>query len=786
MKNFTKTVLALAFMLTSSIVSFAQDTDYLENDFVEIGGIRYFLSVTDNEAYVEDGPAKNYYKGDVFIPESVTYKGEEYKVCGIDNRAFKGCTELKSVSIPGTVNTISHEAFMDCKNLETVIIGEGVQCIEYKAFAGCSSLTKIDFPKTIRMLGSFAFSGCTGITSVDIPEYMENIDWYVFSGCSNLSSIIVDKDNPTFNDGDGSNCIIDNRAKMLIQGCKNTIVPDGVKAISPGAFLGSGITSVSIPSCVESISPTAFSFCPDLMSVTVDKANPYYNDGYGGNCIIQTTSNILILGCKNSEIPDYVEAIGSYSFMGSTGLKSIVIPSGVKAIGDGVFMFCPDLESITVDKSNPNYSDGNSNCIIETRTKTLISGCKTSVIPEGVQTIGYNAFYGCLGLYSIIIPEGVTRIEENAFRECSSLAAVTIPSSMKAIDECAFWGCTNLSKVNLPKSKIKYGIGIFKDCDKLPKAILEEMYSASDSFSEDEGVIQEPAIPYDEVEILEPETPETYEIDGIFYVLDDSSHTASVTNTDNEIEYKGNLSIPEKVQYKGKTYIVTSISAYAFFDCDNLISISVPKSVISINSDSFICCKNLKCIIVSKDNPIYNDGNGSNCIIETSTNTLIVGCNGTVIPDNVVSIGKDAFYGSAISSISIPDNVKTIGERAFNSCKNLTAITIPNSVEKIGKEAFEHCDNLESVTLPNTITAIENGTFSYCYNLASITIPESVIVIEYGAFFNCIKLAHVKLPEGIIQIHRHAFERCYNLPINPLKASNCITFGSLYNPFLRW
>ena len=139
---------------------------------------------------------------------------------------------------------------------------------------------------------------------------------------------------------------------------------------------------------------------------------------------------------------------------------------------------------------------------------------------------------------------------------------------------------------------------------------------------------------------------------------------------------------------------VTSIGEYSFYHCYNLTSITIPESVTCIGSSAFAGCSRITTIEVDKNNPIYDSRDNCNAIIETETNELIVGCENTIIPNNITSIGGYAFYYSRLTSITIPNSVISIGEYAFSYCSALTSITIPDSVICIGEYAFSYCSRL--------------------------------------------------------------------------------------------
>ena len=208
----------------------------------------------------------------------------------------------------------------------------------------------------------------------------------------------------------------------------------------------------------------------------------------------------------------------------------------------------------------------------------------------------------------------------------------------------------------------------------------------------------------------------------------------------------------------------TKIAAEAFVGCKQLKTVLIPDSITSIGDDAFYYCSRIESLVVTTGNKKYHSAN--NCIIETETKKLIVGCKTSIIPSDgsVTSIGESTFSScSSLTSITIPDSVTFISDRAFYNCSGLTSVTIGNSVTSIGSEAFYDCSSLASVTIPDSITFISDAAFYGCSGLTGVTIPDSVTAIGKWAFCACSSLTSVTIPSSVTNIGSSAFSECNGL-----------------------
>lgn len=215
----------------------------------------------------------------------------------------------------------------------------------------------------------------------------------------------------------------------------------------------------------------------------------------------------------------------------------------------------------------------------------------------------------------------------------------------------------------------------------------------------------------------------------------------------NSILYKVDLDLSE-------TTGISAIYNEAFSNCQNLKSISLPKSVLLIGNKAFMKCYNLSNVAISSGVKVIGSYAFSDC---TSLESITV-------PSNVSVIGDYAFTTcTKLKTVNLPSSITKISNGLFNFCTNLESITIPTSVTNIGEKAFYKCEGLQSLKIPESVTEIGYGAFSDCSNLSEITLPESITSIADYLFSACTSLKEIKIPESVTTIGNYAFNYCLGL-----------------------
>ena len=604
------------------------------------------------------------------IPSTVTYNGTTYSVTSIGEDAFAYCSSLTSITIPNSVTSIGDYAFESCSSLASIAIPNSVTSIGYGAFFRCSSIATITIPNSVTSIGKSAFEDCSSLTSITIPNSVTSIGNYAFESCSSLTSIIIPNSVTYIGDYAFRDC----------SSLTSVIIPNSVKYIEDYAFRDcSSLTSVTIGNSVTSIGEEAFSYCSSLSSIVVKTGNTTYDSRDKSNAIIETATNTLVIGCKNTIIPNSVTSIGEKAFLGCSSLTSITIPYGVTSIGDGAFYWCSSIDTVVWNAKN--CAD------FASIIKAPFEDSDSIISFTFGDSVEHIPSYLCTGMYNII--------------------SMTIPNSVKSIGDGAFFRCSSIDTV----------VWNAKNCADFA-SIIKAPFEDSDSiisFTFGDSVEHIPS----------------YLCTGMYNII--------------------SMTIPNSVK---------SIGGSAFAYCSSLTSVTIPNSVKSIGAEAFYDCSSL-----TKTN--YTGDVAGWCNIKFGGST-----------SNPMCYSQNFYINDQeIKDLVIPNTVDSIHDYVFAGCSSLTSVTIPNSVTSIGDYAFLSCSGLTSVTIPNSVTSIGEGAFRNCSSLTSITIPNSVTSIGYGAFSNCSFLTSVTIGNGITNIGNEAFLNCKSLNSIKIEAITPPTLG---------
>ena len=348
-------------------------------------------------------------------------------------------------------------------------------------------------------------------------------------------------------------------------------------------------------------------------------------------------------------------------------ITSVTIPNGVTTIGFSAFNGCIKLEKIKLSSNLDTVCENAFN-----NTKWFNNQSNGLVY---VGKVAYKYKGDMPRNTKITVKSDTVSISESAFKDCANLTDILIPSSVKHIDKYAFYNCQGLTKLNFNDGIERIENDAFGSCEKL----------TSVNFSE----------------------------------------------------------------------TLKSIGAFAFVECKKLSEITIPQSVTSVGEYAFSGCENLASVTVSDDLPYV----GGRAFEKTKwLNSQ---------PDGVVYIGKSAYgYKGDMpknTELSLKSGITNISGYAFYEEKNLTSVKIPETVNRIGNWAFLDCEGLKNVNIPDGVKRIESWTFSNCSSLTNITVPDSVTVLDGLAFSYCTNLKNIELSKNLTEIGMGALSHCTSL-----------------------
>lgn len=493
---------------------------------VEVDGIWYNITPKSQWAEVTRESWKQYYVGNVTIPEEFEYEGNLYTVIRIGVDAFSYSTDMTSVSIPKSVTTIMEDAFRYCKGLTSITIPSTIETIAVTAFSGCSGISRVNYPdhETMYRLApgryfTFAyqlfvgeeeikeliipneviflnirFSRCASLTSVVLPNSAETVPQSAFQYCTNLSSVTLSENLKTFDYLAFDSCIslkeivlphsLTTVGQSSFSNCESLSkidIPENVTAILSGAFRNcSQLSSVKIPKSIKEIGYNAFEGCQNLKEVHIcdleawcqirfDNDNVSFDDESSWTNPLMYAHRLILNGVELAKltIPNSIQVILPGTFVGYSG--TIIIPEGVTSIGPFAFYGSENL-SVSIPSSltkiaATSFANAQN---LKLYITDLSHWCnKLNMSWDSWHSHSYDLYLDGKIVTDAVIPDDITEINKNVFSYCKSLVSVNVPNNIKTIKDDAFKKCYNLSMVILGNGIQTIGGRAFSSCRNL-------------------------------------------------------------------------------------------------------------------------------------------------------------------------------------------------------------------------------------------------------------------------------------------------------------------------------
>ena len=730
--------------------------------------------------------ASHAFSGDVNLKKVIFEDGIVTIPSGILNN-----TGLEEIVLPSSVKTIGSYAFSNNKSLEKINLLDGVRQIEEGAFSGDSKLSVVELPETLTEISRYVFSDTPSLTHINLPSGITNIGTGAFEH-SGLTSIELPKE---------------------------------LTEIGYYAFSQTHLSEIYLPKKLNSLGINAFSNIDTLKKVTVTSdINKSWDDWYWEGLFDGSPLTTVVIeegvtkipakmfynqqGIVNINFPSTMKEIAGYAFK-NTSLKTVLFPSAIEKIGNYAFGDIVTLTSIDVGSNlvtGWNAFSGSKNLVtinLKSGARKIVDGFLAGtgitefVVPEGVEEIGKDAFSGNKQLTKLILPSTLKTIGEGAFSN-TGLKEIVFPATMKTIpygildntqvekivlsegvEEIGDYAFSNnklLKSVVFPSTLKKIGRAAFKNSNlesvTLPSG-LEEIAEEAFSYNKLSAVTLPTQLKtlgdnaFSNNNLKEVTLPSHLEVLGTAFV--DNSELSKITFSEGLKEIRGafysSLSAFSGTSIKSVVLpkSLEKIGDGAFYDLKGLANISIPENVTSIGNEAF-----------------YNTGLTS---IDLPANLKTIGrfaFSGTklkkvVLPSRVETIGDHAFSIESLESVHIPRSLKSIssyssttsyiydsqwsnvawGEGIFSGAKNLKTVTFEDGISEIISELFSGT-GINKIDLPSSVTKIGSAAFAHS-DLTTINLPPSLSEIQDFAFANT-KLKEITIPDSVEKIGYGAFD----------------------------
>ncbi len=601
------------------------------------------------------------------------YTSENGMVFNADKTELIFCPQAMSgsVEIPASVKKIAASAFDNCKNVTAITFAAGSSCEEIGNRAFCfTAISELVLPDTVATIGEDAFMSCAKLTSFTLPAALGSFDASIVNNCQALQKLNVSAQNKQYRSIDG--VLFSKDGKTLIyylptRTATSYTVPEGTETFADGAFnQNRALESVTLPASLKLVGKNAFYLCRALKSVTFTE---------GG-------TEALVIGYQ--------------AFCYTPSLTAVRIPARTVAIDDFAFSNSA-LASLTFEDNSKLSAIGNS-AFYGTKLKSL-------ALPTSLREIGDGAFANCGYLVAATLPEGLITVGKEVFKESYQLVSVSLPSTLQTLGTCAFEGCYNLKNVSFAKNsviKVLY-VGTFQGCTGLEAIELPASLTKIPNRGEGDNLFGD-------------------DYKGLFWgcsslkrvTFEEGSKLTKIGNYAFSETALESIVIPSSVE---------SIGEYAF-ESTKLTSLTIPATVTSLGTQAFYDCANLLSVTLGSGIKTLPTGVFGNCSALTAF----------TVPATVTSIASDAFSGcDSIDGFKVDSASLSFRERdgvvydldwnivLFPSSK--TTYTIPAGTKKLPEKFFSDYI-FESID-------IEEGNTSFVFDASGVLYDADMTTILY-------------------------------------------------------
>lgn len=658
--------------------------------------------------------------------------------------------KVTDLIVPKSVKKIPTKAFVRCRSITSVRFEEGTEISEIgkEAFLGCSNIKYVEIPSTLQKIGDRAFAGIPDLEEVVLQDSDTPLEFaasgnpdYRTPFMNSLSIKKIHLGRKTTSSPEWGTLFGQDEyefyppvvkkvpiSTLIIGDSFNEFTLDGLYGMGNVYGLGvSDLKTLTIGKNVQSLKDTESAMQvstiysrnatpPQLTGAFANKVymsavlyvprgslsayqsaegwkNFWNISEYDYDDIIPSAQSYTLTYVVDGEVyktyeveqgttitPEAAPLKDGYTFSGWSGIPTTMPAKDVTVTGTFTANTVEYVDKASVEIDGIFYrlsAKSRSAEVIAGATKyagavTIPATVQLNGAPYSVTSIGTIAFKDCSALTSVKIPEGITSIGIGAFTACTSLSSVSLPNSITEIGNSVFWGCKGLESIKIPSSVTTIGEFAFVD--------------------------------------------------------------AGLTS----------LTIPSSVQ---------SIQQHAFQGCKGLTNVTIPGNVVSIDEYAFCGCDNLSSITL--ENGVTNIGER---VFMSCGNLETV-----VLPNSLEVIGPYAFAGcNQMRTMDMPNSVTTLGDGAFLQCANLETVKLSAGIKTMGTYIFQKCYNLNSVIIPGIKTLTE-GMFMNCSNLIQVEMTEGVESFGLGVFYHCTNLPSITIPQSVKSIGQRVFEGCENL-----------------------